>query len=198
VVKGSDASDVIAIDRRGDAYNIAISGRRDVAVPRVAVKRILVEANGGDDRVGIARSLDRVPVTIYGGPGNDTITGGLGDTLIGGGGRDLLFVPNLTAPFNPNKPSDDDLERYQPAALLSGGAGNDTLVAGGMDVLAGGPGRDIAMYFIDALAAASGGSVPAENLASSKYARDMFGPRVTGVEDFDSLLGSHVQKKKGR
>src|SRR4051812_35145183 len=83
VVKGMAINDVIAIRKAGDQYHIDATFGIAVDVPAKQVKRILVETIEGDDRVGIAPSV-KVPVTIAGGAGNDTLTGQLGDTLIGG------------------------------------------------------------------------------------------------------------------
>ena len=75
---------------RGTQTSYKLVGDRQIAfqrvynAPRERVKRIFVEAHGGDDRVGIARALNRVPVTVLGGAGNDLLQGGQGkDVLIG-------------------------------------------------------------------------------------------------------------------
>jgi hypothetical protein len=83
-----------------------------------------VNAGADDDSVIVARSVD-IPVTIRGGPGDDTLLGGGGpDKLIGGEGNDRLVGQG-----------DDD--------LIFGGPGADTIVGGsGGDVLRGGPGAD--------------------------------------------------------
>ena len=75
---------------------------------------------------------------IYGGPGNDYVTGGdeggtsyvgPGDLLSGGGGNDRLLGV-------------DGADR------LDGGEGADRLEGGtGRDVLTGGAGRDVFVYF---------------------------------------------------
>jgi len=83
-----------------------------------------VNAGGGDDRVGVAKSV-AVPVTMRGGGGDDFLVGGMAaDKLIGGNG-------------------DDRLIGWRGSDLLYGGPGEDVLVGGpGGDVLRGGPGRD--------------------------------------------------------
>lgn len=83
-----------------------------------------VNADGGDDRVGVANQVT-VPVTMRGGAGDDTLLGGSGpDDLIGGAGNDRLVG---------GRGND----------LLFGGEGEDMLIAGpGRDVLRGGPGKD--------------------------------------------------------
>jgi Ca2+-binding RTX toxin-like protein len=92
------------------------------------------EVNGGqgDDLVSVSSAIE-LPVTMRGGPGNDTLVGGSGpDKLIGGegndkiagrGGGDLLY----------GGPGNDE---------LLGGAGNDVLRGGPTDVMNGGSGHN--------------------------------------------------------
>ncbi len=81
-------------------------------------------ADGGDDTARVAPEV-RIPVSMRGGPGRDTLVGGSGpDKLSGGDGVDKLI----------GREGDD---------LLLGGNGNDTLFGGrGNDVLRGGAGVD--------------------------------------------------------
>lgn len=92
-----------------------------------------VNSGGGDDEVSVARQIS-IPVTMRGGPGNDTLSGGSGsDKLIGGGGEDTLNGGN----------GDDVLYGGPGDDRLSGGPGADMLRGGpGEDTLAGGPGGD--------------------------------------------------------
>jgi len=92
------------------------------------------EVNGGegDDWVLVSSAIE-LPVTMRGGPGNDTLIGGSGpDKLIGGegndkvagrGGNDVLY----------GGPGNDE---------LLGGPGNDVLRGGGTDIMNGGSGRN--------------------------------------------------------
>jgi Ca2+-binding RTX toxin-like protein len=83
-----------------------------------------VNAGGGEDRVHVSASV-KVPVTMRGGGGDDTLIGGsAADKLIGGQGNDRLIGGR----------GDDQ---------LYGGPGDDVLVGGpGGDLLNGGRGRD--------------------------------------------------------
>jgi Ca2+-binding RTX toxin-like protein len=83
-----------------------------------------VNAGPGDDSVAVASTVT-IPVTMRGGPGDDTLSGGSGaDKLIGGVGSDHL-----------SGHAGDD--------LIFGGLGNDTITGGsGNDMLRGGPGKD--------------------------------------------------------
>jgi RHS repeat-associated protein len=82
---------------------------------------------------GSPRKID-VAAVIYGGAGNDTISGGdLGNDLFGGAGDDVLTGGRL-----------DDWMFGGDGNYLSGGAGNDTLNgAEGSDWLEGGAGVDV-------------------------------------------------------
>ena len=94
VVKGSERDDAITVVRDGNRikYRTAIGDNAPWHIINASqVKRVLVEAGGGDDRVFIDNELAK-RTTVYGGPGNDNIDGNRGSTLIGGGGNDRLFA----------------------------------------------------------------------------------------------------------
>jgi Ca2+-binding RTX toxin-like protein len=97
-----------------------------------------VHANGGDDRISVAASID-LPVVIRAGSGHDYIRGGAGpDRLIGGPGNDRLLGGG----------GDDFLSGGPEDDVLLGGPGNDILIRGpGSDVLRGGPGDDLIRPF---------------------------------------------------
>ncbi len=84
-----------------------------------------VNAGEGDDKVAVGGSI-RVPVTMRGGGGRDTLIGGSGpDKLIGG-------------------PDNDRIVGRAGNDVIYGGPGNDKIFGGrGRDVLRGGPGRDL-------------------------------------------------------
>jgi Ca2+-binding RTX toxin-like protein len=93
-----------------------------------------VNAGGGEDEVSVAKQVS-IPVTMRGGPGNDTLIGGSGpDKLVGGSGDDTLVGGS----------GDDVLYGGPGADRLIGGPGNDVLNGGpGVDILIGGPGNDV-------------------------------------------------------
>lgn len=72
---------------------------------------------------------------VAGGPGDDTLYGGLGnENIVGGGGDDALF----------GQSGDDRLVGGSGNDILQGGSGNDLLLSGtGRNVLDGGAGNDI-------------------------------------------------------
>jgi Ca2+-binding RTX toxin-like protein len=98
-----------------------------------AIAGFEVNSGGGEDEVSVAKQIS-IPVTMRGGPGNDTLIGGSGpDKLVGGGGDDTLVGGS----------GDDVLYGGPGADRLLGGPGDDVLHGGsGADTLLGGPGSD--------------------------------------------------------
>jgi Ca2+-binding RTX toxin-like protein len=99
-IKGTEAADRIALRLKAgkpDVLQVDVgdNGSADASFDRASIKRITIDARGGDDLV---RVDDRngvftttIPTTIDGGSGNDTIAGGSGaETLLGGDGNDSL------------------------------------------------------------------------------------------------------------
>jgi Ca2+-binding RTX toxin-like protein len=92
------------------------------------------EVNGGegDDTVSVSSAIE-LPVTMRGGPGNDTLVGGSGpDKLIGGEGNDKLAGRGGSDVIY-GGPGNDE---------LLGGSGNDVLRGGSTDIMDGGSGRN--------------------------------------------------------
>jgi hypothetical protein len=127
---------------------------------------------------------------VEGGAGHDRIDGNAGSVLIGGGGNDRLFVPD-PAPFyvdevdstDPDMNDEASISNWNGAAgpaLLSGGAGDDVLVAAGRDSVVGGRGEDIAFEHIllryD------------RQLDPLPDPRESFEERAVGVEDFSTAV----------
>lgn len=92
------------------------------------------EVNGGegDDSVAVSRTIE-LPVTMRGGPGNDTLIGAAGpDKLVGGDGDDRLSGRGGGDVIFGGTGSDE----------LIGGPGNDLLRGGPLDTFRGGSGRN--------------------------------------------------------
>jgi hypothetical protein len=92
------------------------------------------EVNGGegDDSVSVSSAIE-LPVTMRGGPGNDTLVGGSGpDKLIGGEGNDKIAGRGGSDVLY-GGPGNDE---------LLGGPGNDVLRGGSTDVMNGGSGHN--------------------------------------------------------
>jgi Ca2+-binding RTX toxin-like protein len=122
--------DAIACPPQPNGVRIEIGDRDDRVDVHPGVPGagpLTVIAGDGDDDVSGA--FHPTPMQLDGGPGNDTLAGGLaGDALIGG-------------------PGDDDLGGRAGADELRGGDGNDKLLgddrdAPGADTIDGGPGSD--------------------------------------------------------
>jgi Ca2+-binding RTX toxin-like protein len=184
VVHGTDNAETISVTREGGQVHVwrrAAAGGSvvvDVAFSAASVKRILVEAGRGSDRVGLSADLNE-RATLAGGGGNDILQGNIGDTLIGGTGNDLLYVqvPDrvdlaASALADPQKL----VLIASPQSVLSGGDGDDTLVTRLGDRVIGGKGSDTVILhdpnFLDSRL------VPADVEAG-------FGDFAEGVEFFE-------------
>ena len=138
-IKGTDGADSLSVTRSGKYINYQTNNGGTIAnffTEASKVKRVLVEAGSGDDRVFIDPNLDK-PCTIVGGNGDDRIDGNLGATMIGGNGNDRLFA---TGPTVINAGSGEvivGVSRIVGPAVLSGGAGNDTLIGNDGDDFVG-------------------------------------------------------------
>lgn len=194
VVKGTAEGESIAVTRDGDFVRVQRRfGSNVFGTSQHAgkVKRILVEAGGGDDRVHIARDvLERV--TVVGGAGDDRIDGNNGSTLIGGGGNDRLFVPDFVSftvdAADPESPAAVEaglatrISMSAGPSFLSGGDGDDVLIARAADHLTGGRGNDMAYQHIAYLQGTAAPAAP-----SPEQARANFGERAVGIESFGGI-----------
>jgi Ca2+-binding RTX toxin-like protein len=145
-----DALDNTIVTSRDTAGRILVNGG---AVPiqggtaTVAnTSLIQVFGQGGNDTITVNEANGAMPaVNLFGGNGNDILTGGSGsdmlfgqagnDTLLGKGGNDLLF----------GGAGNDTLDGGTGNNQLFGGAGNDRMIwnpGGGSDLMEGGDGND--------------------------------------------------------
>ncbi|MGZ4246969.1 MAG: beta strand repeat-containing protein [Solirubrobacteraceae bacterium] len=129
-IVGDGASDKLALlpDGTSLAVDVGEDGTVDFRFDAGTFNAINVQAGGGDDTVDASNGIAGFgPLTIDGGPGNDTLRGGDGDdTLLGGAGNDTI---------DGNRGSD----------VAFGGGGNDTFVwdpGDGSDTLEGQGGSD--------------------------------------------------------
>ncbi|MFL5935260.1 MAG: calcium-binding protein [Gaiellaceae bacterium] len=139
-IKGSDANDNIALRlQAGDPgivqVDVGDDGSADFSFERDEIAAIAVDAREGDDLVRIDDGngvfTDKIPTTIGGGDGNDTLLGGAGaETFLGGDGNDTI-----------------DGNGGNDAASL--GAGDDTFVwdpGDGSDTIEGEAGTDTMLF----------------------------------------------------
>ena len=90
IIVGTDAADKILVNPGGGALEIKVKLNNDQQT-FVGVSETVIYALGGNDDVQIAGGI-RLPVTVFGGSGNDRIKGGGGNSvLVGGDGDDLLI-----------------------------------------------------------------------------------------------------------
>ena len=95
------------------------------------ITRIKGDAGLGNDTIRIQDSLT-IPVSIYGGPGADNISGGAGDDVILGGRSGVSYYDSFSADLLADGVN-----------TIDGRDGNDVIVGGtAADVLHGGDGRD--------------------------------------------------------
>jgi Ca2+-binding RTX toxin-like protein len=138
-VAGTARNDVIEVGMDGPNVRVTVNG---VSTSRGTIPKLYIDARRGDDVILVAPDVT-IPMTIYGGAGNDSIACGSGadkvfagdgdDTVNSGGGRDTIYADA----------GNDSIRGGGSSDLLDGGADND-MVRGdaGNDNLAGGDGFD--------------------------------------------------------
>ena len=115
---------VVPLEVGGAVCENAVENPNELTCKAPLVAGFDVNAGPGDDSVTVSRGVT-IPVTMRGGPGDDTFIGGSGpDKLSGHSGDDHLY----------GRAGDD---------LILAGDGNDTIYGGGGDdILHGGLGND--------------------------------------------------------
>ena len=138
-ITGNGASDKLAFGLASPStlfVDVGEDGTTDFTFDRGTFSAIDVQAGGGDDEVRVVQlggALTDIPITIDGGPGNDTLIGGDGaEVLNGGPGNDFVDGNrgNDTADLGPG----DDTFQWDPgdgSDTVEGGGGHDTLAFNG-------------------------------------------------------------------
>ncbi|MEM7311507.1 MAG: LamG-like jellyroll fold domain-containing protein, partial [Planctomycetota bacterium] len=93
------------------------------------VHRIIARGGIGDDIIEIDDSV-RVPITIYGGEGDDILMGGSGVNFIYGDAGDDVIIGGLAADELFGGAGQDSLEGRAGDDFLDGGQGDDELIGG--------------------------------------------------------------------
>lgn len=141
---GTSAADTVDVTRSGNQLFVAASflGLTGHAYSLGNVSLIVISTLGGDDRATLGSDV-AIHSIIFGGDGNDVLTGGkLSDLLDGGNGNDTL-IGNAGVDFLFGGMGDDTLKGGKHGDFLFGGPGRDQLDGGeGLDWLFGGFGRD--------------------------------------------------------
>ena len=87
-VNGGNNADNIRVNAAGNSVVVHLN-RGSKTFTRSAVKQLIINGNGGNDRINVTGAFDNT--TIDGGAGNDTIKGsGGGDLITGGAGNDVI------------------------------------------------------------------------------------------------------------
>jgi uncharacterized delta-60 repeat protein len=127
LIGGTAANDTITVNPSEDGMQLVVKlGHMMLgSFPLASVTSgIVAHGLGGNDKITVSSKVTK-PADLFGGPGNDVLTGGAGD--------DRLF----------GEEGDDSLNGGKGNNLLVGADGNDKLTGGtGRDVLFGGAGLD--------------------------------------------------------
>ena len=171
-VLGDTGANVIRVDPVGDSVRTTID-RVVQDFPASGVQRILVEGGARDDSIAVRVN---VPVSLYGGAGNDIIdaTYAGGGVMAGGSGQDTVYGSLLN----------DVLFGGPGQDQLFGQAGDDSLAGeGGADTMSGGSGSDYVTY----IKAKVGVNISPGDAGSNDGAPGE-GDRIEG--DVENLVGS--------
>ncbi len=136
-VTGTGSADTISLSVNGSKIKVTQTGASAKNFTTNDVKKILIDAQGGNDTVTVSDSINK-PCTISGGNGKDTITSGSGDDLIDGGdgndqikggkGNDTLKGgKNAGADALFGQDGDDDLDGGNGNDFFDGGKGTDSV-----------------------------------------------------------------------
>ena len=150
-LNGTDAADTVRIDPVGRRVRVTMNGK--VYGPFAGVAGVRATLLDGDNSFDGSAFTGRVPQTVVGGNGNDTIATGGGrdfvfgdfgdDTLRTNGERDTVGLGegNNTADGGDG---DDTIQGGSENDRITAGNGNDTIEAGdGNDTVTGGDGDDL-------------------------------------------------------
>lgn len=132
IVIGTDGGDLMSVSRAGNQVIVWANGAQ-LGQFAVAIAGLVVDGRDGNDIILVSHQVHS-NAELYGGAGNDVISGGSGDDrLFGEGGCDILLGHS----------GNDLLDGGDGDDLLFGGLGADVLLGGdGDDWLFGGPGVD--------------------------------------------------------
>jgi Ca2+-binding RTX toxin-like protein len=168
-IVGTDAAEQIKVARKKTQLRVLINKVQQNDLFAMPTGGLVVIAKGGDDKIA-AGPLKNLPQRLYGGDGNDTLTGGkAADVIVGGAGVDKI----------------------------KGGGGNDFIAAGdGADTASGAAGDDVIASGGGAITTYSGPNAQAIRdlmnawAAGTDYQAKVTAITVTGVGDGPTTLGA--------
>ena len=148
-IVGTADNDRITVRGVGDGEVVVHSNLDDDTDGEfTGVNAIVIEAGEGDDRVNIRGTLansegETIGVTIFGGDGNDRISGSKGDDTIDGGDGDDRIKGRQGNDAIDGGGGDDRIKGQQGDDTIDGGDGDDRISGNrGADRLEGGSGDD--------------------------------------------------------
>ena len=142
VINGSEGDDIISVRASGDVIIYSVGGA-ETSVLAAEVSSIIINALGGADNIAVEAAFT-IGVTIYGGAGNDSISGCSGDDLIYGDDGDDTILGNDGVDTIYGNFGNDVIAGGLKRDLIMAGLGNDMVTAGdGPDSVYGGDGRDL-------------------------------------------------------
>ena len=145
-VTGTSGADVIEVQSRSERNQLKLElNGRETRYALSAVKKIIINGGAGNDWIeysGREGGL-KIPGSLSGGDGNDTLQGGrANDVISGGNGNDRIEGKNGNDDLSGGA-GDDYIQGGNGNDVIKGEAGNDDLSGGrGNDNISGGDGMD--------------------------------------------------------
>ena len=88
-VTGTNGNDTITLNLSGSQLKLSDDGHISM-IPLASITSIQIDAGNGNDKI-ISDDAIKVPTTLMGGPGNDSLRAGGGDDFLSGaGGNDTM------------------------------------------------------------------------------------------------------------
>jgi Ca2+-binding RTX toxin-like protein len=146
LIQGTSSADDITVTQAGNSLLVSTADSGvSQAFEKADVKRVYVDAAGGDDRVSIGKNVSKL-TTVLGGNGDDRLfTSGNRTTLVGGAGNDELQAYPKTFRVGPGA-EDGTFVVIDTGALFStrleGGTGDDVIFGRAGQIVEAGGGHD--------------------------------------------------------
>lgn len=219
-INGTSGRNIVEVSQSVDARTLRVTsaggvdflsgyGRTADRIDARLIKKIVVNAGAGRDRISVSTTRETIKAELNGGGSDDTITARMMyATLSGGAGNDYL-ISGFDARFVSINRVDDNGTRVSYFAgapdtfnRLEGGSGDDRLATrGGEDSLYGGDGEDtveklndMTTYFTDLPLKAT---VPSGTLQAIEWGRPGFNTERVAVFGIEKILAAPVESDLG-